>query len=71
MPSRGGDFLALEQEDGLVEIRWWKRCEVPDCPNYVCIGRSELFCYPHSGGQLERSPALERLRREMAWPVER
>lgn len=29
---------------------WWKNCEISGCPNQICIGRSERFCWPHSAG---------------------
>lgn len=27
---------------------WWQNCEIPGCPNQVCVGRSDRFCWPHS-----------------------
>lgn len=39
-----------EDEDGRIFL--WKRCEIPGCPNNICKGRSERFCYPHSPSDL-------------------
>lgn len=36
-----------EPEDG--EPFWWPYCAVPGCPHGICFGRSERFCWPHSG----------------------
>lgn len=41
--SRGYELWEYEGH-----VFWWKRCEIPNCPNLVCHGRSERFCYPHS-----------------------
>jgi hypothetical protein len=40
---RGGEWFEC---DG--RAFWWDRCEIPDCPNFVCRGRSDRFCWPHS-----------------------
>jgi len=37
----------------------WKDCEVPRCPNQVCHGRSDRFCFPHSKGDLSFKELLE------------
>lgn len=34
----------------------WKDCEVADCPNQVCVGKSDRYCWPHwlMGGGIEK-----------------
>lgn len=27
---------------------WWPHCIKDGCPNTVCLGLSEEYCYPHS-----------------------
>lgn len=29
---------------------WWPYCEIGGCPNGVCFGRSDRFCWPHGPG---------------------
>lgn len=26
----------------------WPFCTIPGCPNRICTGRSDRFCWPHS-----------------------
>ena len=45
-------FEIFELEDGtLIE---WDRCEVPNCPNFVCIRQSDDYCHPHSNPNIEQ-----------------
>lgn len=36
-----------EFEDEAGETVIWRRCEITDCPNCVCVGMSASLCYPH------------------------
>ena len=39
---RGYEEFECEGEDIM-----WRRCEITDCPNCVCMGMSNSLCYPH------------------------
>lgn len=49
MADRGSTEFEHEETG---ERFFWKNCEVPECPNQVCIGLSDKFCWTHamSGG---------------------
>jgi hypothetical protein len=38
-------YTLFEDEHG--DLFEWKDCEVAGCPNQVCIGRSDHYCWPH------------------------
>lgn len=29
----------------------WPYCQIEGCENRICLGVSEKFCHPHSGGK--------------------
>jgi len=31
---------------------YWPVCQAPDCKGRICIGASDMFCYPHTLEQL-------------------
>lgn len=35
----------FEDDDGNQFL--WKDCEVTGCPNQVCLGKSDCYCWPH------------------------
>ncbi len=37
----------------------WKHCEIPGCPNNVCVNRSDRFCYPHSPADMTLQQMME------------
>ena len=47
MADRGGEWFEYEGD-----TFWWRRCEVAHCENFICVGRSDKWCWPHlmSGG---------------------
>jgi hypothetical protein len=56
---RRGTFYC-EPEGG--EPFWWPYCEVDGCPNGICWGRSDRFCWPHGPGDLSVSEMIETAR---------
>jgi len=37
----------FRNEDGTTFL--WKDCEIPGCPNQICLAKDEArYCYPHS-----------------------
>lgn len=44
----GRPGIVYEREDG-TEF-FWPDCAIPGCKNGICSGRSERYCFPHSGG---------------------
>lgn len=42
-------WFVWEDDDGAIHGMWWPFCEIPGCPNRICIGKSDRFCWPHSG----------------------
>ena len=40
-----GEFELYEEQG---RRSWlWALCEVPDCPNNVCVRLNDRFCWPH------------------------
>lgn len=51
--------VEIELPDGSVILVHWPFCRVDGCFNRICLGRSEVHCYIHSGGkQLEQLKKL-------------
>lgn len=51
-----------EDEDGNV---WrWPFCTIPGCPNRICIGRSDRFCWPHSDSGTTVEGMIQKLSRK-------
>lgn len=42
------DFVEVERESGRYDLVYWPRCKIKGCPNRVCYGISNEYCYPHS-----------------------
>jgi hypothetical protein len=57
--SRGGEWFEC---DG--RTWWWERCQIPGCPNFICVGKSDRFCWPHSGSGESLETMLKRHRRQ-------
>jgi len=43
--SGNGEYELVEIEDDIV---LWRRCVIDGCANFVCVGASEDYCYPHT-----------------------
>lgn len=35
-------------DDGDLGMRLWRRCTIQGCLNFVCLGASDDYCYPHT-----------------------
>lgn len=44
------DFVITD--DG--SMMYWPMCAIPGCEGRICIGRSDRYCFPHSGGIVKR-----------------
>lgn len=56
MADRG--YVPYRDEDGRVFL--WKRCEIPDCSNMICLSKGETrFCWPHSDSGSTMSELIE------------
>jgi hypothetical protein len=60
---RGGEWFEIEETG---EEFWWPRCHIPGCVNFICLGKSTRFCWPHSGSGESLDEMLERYKEKEA-----
>lgn len=50
----------VDDNGNIIDAFHWPYCQIEHCTNRVCIGASDKFCHPHSGGK-EANKLIEML----------
>lgn len=64
------NWCCVEAEDGSTDVIWWPMCSINGCPNRVCTGRSDKYCYPHSTDGKTHKQLMDELTRTNPYKVE-